>query len=119
MKANKTLSTMKILDSQNQALAEHLLADDWRMGIEEGHTVLNIPALFQTLGQLDNIAALILSGSTISIQIGKIKFPDFVIKEIIYSSLIDESESIPDHIATIRAVSKEATTKEKLQEWFN
>ena len=116
MNNDKTLSTMKILDSQNQTLAEHPLADDWRMGIEEGYAVLHIPALFKTLGQLDNVTALILQGSTVSIQIGKIKFPDFAIKEIIYSSLIDES--IPDSIATIRAVSKYAATKEMFQEGF-
>ena len=116
MKENGILSTIKIMNSQQELISEFSLADDWKITTETGHAVLHIPVIIKTFGELERLIGLGLEKKQIIIQIAKFKFSGFTVHGVVFSSI--QNACLPDHVLTIKTISKENLSKEDILNWF-
>ena len=116
MKRNGIPSTVKIMDSQQELIFEFSLADDWKITTETGHAVLHIPVIIKTLGEIEKIIGLGLEEKQIIIQIARFKFSCFTVHGVVFSSL--QNACLPDHVLTIKTISKENLSKDDILNWL-
>jgi len=116
MATNEQLIEVTILGTDGGRIRNGYMAGDWRLECVAGKAVLYAPLTVMTYGELMAIVELAYKDTPVSLEIGRHKFQGFAIREVVFSSLLDES--IPDHVLTVKAKSLKEPGKEDMDKWL-